>query len=135
MSLPRFALAAAALLSVSAIACVSADTPATLDVTMNAQSGSGEDGTATITQTSNGVQIVISLQNATSTPEPAHVHFGVCSDLGGVQHPLANVVNGSSTTTLPGVTISDLLSRPLAINVHKSADDLGAYVSCGDIHG
>lgn len=133
MNLCRFTLAAAALPFLVTIAHVSAQTPLTIDVTMHARSGSGQAGTATITRTTDGVEVVISLAIPTTTPEPAHIHFGVCSDLGGVQNALADVVNGTSVTALRGVTMSDLLSRPLAINVHKSAGDLGTSVSCGDI--
>jgi Cu/Zn superoxide dismutase len=105
----------------------------TLKVTMNAQNGSGETGTATLTQVGSDVQVVIALKGAPTTAQPAHIHSGACSDLGGVTHPLTNVVNGSSTSTVKGLTIDQLLKQTSAINVHESADNLGKYVSCGDI--
>jgi Cu/Zn superoxide dismutase len=106
---------------------------ASVTVPMHAQNGSGEDGTATLTQKDADVVVAIDLKNGTATPQPAHVHVGPCSKLGGVKYPLTNVVNGKSESTLKGIKLSDLQSGDLAINVHKSADDLATYVSCGDI--
>ncbi len=106
----------------------------TLTVTLNPQNGSGESGTAVLTQMGADVKVVISLKGTpATTPQPAHIHTGTCSNLGGVAYPLSNVVGGSSTTTVKGVTIDQLLSRPTAINVHESAADLGKYVACGNI--
>jgi hypothetical protein len=109
-----------------------ADT-STLTVTLSAQNGSGETGKATLTQETAGVSVVIALTPA-ADPQPAHIHTGTCSKLNPApQYPLANVVGGSSTTLVKGVTIAALLKTPFAINVHKSANDLGTYVACGNI--
>jgi hypothetical protein len=105
----------------------------TLTVTLNAQNGSGESGTATLTQVGADVKVVIALKGAPATAQPAHIHDGTCSALKGVAYPLSNVVNGSSTTTVKGVTIDKLLAGTYAINVHESADDLAKYVACGGI--
>ncbi len=104
-----------------------------LTVTLNAENGSGENGTATLTQVGGDVKVAISIPNGPAGPQPAHVHSGTCSALGGVAYPLSSVANGSSTTTIKGVTIDQLLAAKDAINVHKSANDLGVYVSCGNI--
>ncbi|MGB8965134.1 MAG: hypothetical protein WCB99_05795 [Candidatus Cybelea sp.] len=121
-----------ALVAVMQLAPAGAAT-STLKVTLDAQNGSGETGTATLTQVGSDVQVVIALKGAPTTAQPAHIHNGVCSDLGGVVHPLSNVVNGSSTTTVKGVTIDGLLKQTSAINVHESAANLGKYVACGNI--
>jgi len=42
------------------------------------------------------------------------------------------VVDGKSSTVVP-VGLESLTGGKMAINVHKSADDLKTYVSCGDI--
>jgi hypothetical protein len=110
-----------------------ADAPSTLTVQLQPQNNSGESGTATLTQVGGDVQVVIALKNAPATAQPAHVHFGVCSDLGGVAYALTSVTGGQSTTTIKGVTMAQMLSRPYGINVHESADDLQKYVACGDI--
>ena len=81
-------------------------------------------------------------------PYPAHIHAGTCDELGDVAHPLSEAAHPegdpqgseptlrvfSSTTTIP-VTLEDLLMAPHALNVHKSADDIGTYVACGDLGG
>jgi CHRD domain-containing protein len=105
----------------------------TASVTMKAQNGSGEDGTATLTQTGADLTVTISIPSGPTTPQPAHIHMGSCATLGGVKYPLTNVVSGKSTTTLKDVSLASVETGGFAINVHKSASDLGTYVSCGDI--
>jgi len=104
----------------------------TLDLTE--QNNSGHDGEATIRRTGeNSVRVSLELDNATSTPQPAHIHTGACPNPGAVVYPLTNVVNGRSETDLQ-VSLSALLAQlPLAINVHKSAAESAVYVACGDI--
>jgi hypothetical protein len=106
---------------------------ATVTVTLKAQNGSGEDGTATLTQQGSDLVVTISVANGTSTPQPAHIHTGTCANLGGVKYPLTNVVNGKSTTTVKGLQLSSIQTGGFAINIHKSAADLATYTSCGGI--
>ena len=110
--------------------------PHQITVQMKALNGSGESGTAMLRDTKSGLWVMISV-SATSElakgPQPAHIHKGSCTKLDPApQYPLKNVVAGKSTTTVPGVTIADLLKTPHAINVHD-AKDLKKYVSCGNI--
>jgi hypothetical protein len=106
----------------------------TLTVALNAQNGSGETGTATLTQVGADVKVVIALKGApATTPQPAHIHDGTCASLKGVAYALSNVVGGASTTTVKGVTIDKLLGGTYAVNVHESAANLGKYVACGNI--
>ncbi|MGC1381093.1 MAG: hypothetical protein WA814_08740 [Candidatus Baltobacteraceae bacterium] len=104
-------------------------------VNLMEQNGSGESGTATLTQVGPDVNVVIALKGAPATAQPAHIHNGVCSDLGGVAYPLTNVVGGSSTTLVKGVTVASLTSQsqPFSINVHLSAAQLDKYVACGQL--
>lgn len=105
----------------------------TLTVKMEAQNGSGESGTATLTQTGADLTVVLDITGAPTTAQPAHIHTGTCANLGGVVYPLTNVTGGKSTTVVKGVTIDKLLGASYAINVHESASNLGKYVSCGNI--
>jgi hypothetical protein len=134
MRIVRLSLVSLALLAGAALplAAVTAATN-TLTVTLNAQNNSGETGTATLTNVTDGVQVVVALKGAPSTAQPAHIHTGTCADLKGVVYPLTSVTNGSSTTVVKGITIDQLLKSPMAINVHKSAADLATYVACGNI--
>jgi hypothetical protein len=105
----------------------------TLTIKLTAENGSGENGTATLTQASGAVKVVISIPKGPAGPQPAHIHDGTCPGVKGVAYPLTSVANGASTTTVKGITISQLLAGKYAINVHKSTSAIGTYVSCGNI--
>ncbi|MBI2027973.1 MAG: hypothetical protein HYT07_00040 [Candidatus Levybacteria bacterium] len=103
-------------------------------VALSEQNASGESGTAILMEEDGKVKVTLDL---TGTPEavsqPAHIHVGACPDVGAVKYPLTSSVNGISETTLD-VTLDQLRSElPLGINVHKSADEAGVYVSCGNL--
>jgi Cu/Zn superoxide dismutase len=105
----------------------------TLTIKLTAQNGSGENGTATLTQANGAVKVVIAIPKGPAGPQPAHIHDGTCAGLKGVVYPLTSVAKGASTTTVKGITIAQLLAGKYAINVHKSTSDIGTYVSCGAI--
>lgn len=106
------------------------------DVTikMHAQNGSGEWGTATLTDLGGQTRVVIALQHENTTGnQPAHIHMGPCAKLNPApKYLLKNVILGHSNTTID-VPIAKLLGAHMAVNVHESAKNLGRYVSCGDI--
>ena len=105
---------------------------APLTIKMNEQNGSGENGTAVLHDTKNGLVVTIHLKNAKG-PQPVHIHKGSCAKLDPKPaYPLHNIVNGMSITTVKGETIGELLGK-YAINAHKSLTDIPTYVSCGDI--
>ena len=109
-------------------------TPGTLTIALHAENGSGESGTATLTQMGNDLKVVIALKGApATTPQPAHIHDGTCANIKGIAYALHNVVNGSSTTTVMNANLGKLLAGAYAINVHESAANLGKYVACGNI--
>jgi Cu/Zn superoxide dismutase len=130
----RFALLGVALAGVLA-ATASADAPATVTIKMVAQNDSGENGTATLTQVADGVRVSVKLDGAPKdVPQPTHIHVGNCGHINKApEYPLASTTNGASLSTVKGIQLADLLKGTYAINVHKSADDLGTYVSCGNI--
>ena len=125
--------AALALLAMPFTAARAADAPVT--VTLGAQNNSGETGTATIEAVGpNDIKVTIRLAPAMGAPEPAHIHKGTCANLDPTPaYPLNDVVNGTSETTLM-ISLDDLAVGQYAINVHKSAQEIGTYVACGDIH-
>lgn len=108
--------------------------PDQLTVVLSEESDSGESGVVTITEIDG--QLVVSLATvgyAEGVEQPAHIHEGVCPDVGAVVYPLTNVVDGMSETTIDA-TLEDLESQlPLAINVHKSVPEASVYTSCGNI--
>lgn len=107
----------------------------TLTIQMKALNGSGEDGTAVLTQLPDGVQVVVTLKNAPAdTPQPTHIHIGTCGAINKApEYPLVNTVDGKGTSVVKGIKLSDLTSGKYAVNVHKSGDEIATYVSCGNI--
>lgn len=109
--------------------------PETRTVTLNAQNGSNESGTAKLTELDNGkTRVEITLSNGTATAQPAHIHNGTCATLGTVVVGLNDVTNGTSSTDVDETfeNVKQNLGK-WAINVHKSAAESNVYVSCGDI--
>lgn len=126
-------LALVALLG-AGVGLAQAATPKSVTVKMNALNKSGENGTATVTQTASGVEVVVKLVNGAKNAQPTHIHIGTCGKIKAApEFGLTSLVNGTSKTTVPGVTLATLLKGHYAINVHKSSSDLKTYVSCGNI--
>ncbi|HEY7034938.1 MAG TPA: plastocyanin/azurin family copper-binding protein [Thermomicrobiales bacterium] len=97
--------------------------------------------------------------NAASAPgpQPVHIHDGTCAALGDVVFPLNDVGSGMMSDGTPvaagafvgaqsavpvaisvttvDATLASLADGNHAINVHKSATEIGTYVACGDIGG
>jgi len=105
---------------------------------MMEQNESGQSGTVTFMEMEEGTAVVIELDNSPADVEqPAHFHAGSCADLDPEPlAPLQDVVNGVSENLI-GATIDEVFEisaqAGLAINVHKSYDEVEVYVSCGDI--
>ncbi len=98
--------------------------------------GSGIYGSARLAEANGNVTVTLTMNGgAAGVAMPAHIHEGVCPGVGAVKHPLESVANGSSVTTLSGVTLESLKAGlPLAINVHKSAEEMSNYVACGAVN-
>lgn len=106
-----------------------------LNINMGAMNGSKEDGSASVSNKDGGVEVVVKLNNEPKgIQQPVHIHKGTCKNLDPVPwKPLTNVVDGTSTTMVSGVTVAELKKGTYAINAHKSTNDLKTYVSCGDL--
>src|SRR3954454_24053508 len=73
----------------------------TVTIQLNEQNGSGQNGTATLTESGGMLLVSINISNGTSTPQPAHIHQGTCANLNPKPLiPLTNVVNGASDSTI-----------------------------------
>ncbi len=103
-------------------------------ISLAPQNGSKEDGTAVLSDENGKTKVVVTVSNEpTGTPQPAHIHVGACPTPGAVKYPLTNVVNGTSQTVLD-VKLDDLKTMlPLAVNVHKSAEEVKVYTACGNL--
>lgn len=106
----------------------------TITVPLKAQNSSGETGTATLKQEGDNIVVTVNMKDPTSANQPIHIHTGTCANLNPKpKYPLKNVADGTSTTTLSNMKLSDLETGDFAINVHKSTNEVGTYVACGDI--
>ena len=104
---------------------------------MAQQNNSGEAGTVTLFR--RGANSTLVVLSVTSVPagrsQPAHIHRGhACDSLDPKPaFGLAPVVNGVSRT-LVKMPEARLLSGNYVVNVHSSAQNLGRYVSCGELY-
>lgn len=106
----------------------------TVVVTLGAQNNSGMNGTATLTEENGKTKVQLSLSGAPqSVAQPAHIHMNSCANIGGVKYPLTSLVNGNSESIVDASLATLRSSLPLSINVHKSAEEIGAYMACGNL--
>src|SRR5437870_3183150 len=102
-----------------------------MTVQLNEENGSGESGTATLTEQNGQIMVTLNLSGAPQgVAQPAHIHEGTCANLNPApKYPLTSVMNGASSTTVP-VSLAELTgSQAYAINVHKSAAEAKVYVA------
>jgi len=106
-----------------------------ITVNLNQYSDSGQSGTARLTEHGGMLRVELNLSGyEAQSPQPAHIHTGLCPRIGPVIFALNDVVDGKSTTELE-TTLDDLLSsnEELNVNVHESKDNIAIYTSCGDV--
>ncbi len=104
-------------------------------VTLIDENGSGEDGSAQLTDQGDGTtKVELIMMNAPEgADQPAHIHKGTCTTLDpNPAYPLNDVKDGKSTTVIK-VSLADLQEEKYAINVHKSMTEVAVYVSCGNL--
>lgn len=132
MHILRATIAAAAI-GALAFTAASAD-PAAVKFNLYAQNRPGETGTVTLEQIPGGVTIVVMMAGGQNGTQPIHIHTGTCAKLNPVPtYALTDIVHGSSTTTIPGITLSDLLKGKYVIDVHESSANIDKYVACAPI--
>lgn len=104
-------------------------------LTLIDENGSGEDGSAQVTDMGDGtVKVELIMMNAPEGAEqPAHIHKGTCTSLDPAPaFPLETIKEGKSTTIVK-TTLDELTKEKYAINVHKSTTEASVYVSCGTL--
>jgi LysM repeat protein len=132
---PLLALAVAYLPAAGAPATPAAAQGLTATVNIASDGDSGIAGSAVLTELGGGrMAVELRLSGAGETPRPAHFHLGSCNalDIQAPSIPLQPAVNGVSTSQVEA-TLPQLLARPYALHVHRSAEELGVYVACGDV--
>lgn len=107
----------------------------TVTVVMGELNDSGVSGAATLEADGDLTVVTIDLEGATGD-HPAHVHEGTCEELDpNPAYPLTDVNEDGESETSIDVPLAELLDSPHAVNVHRSTEDIGTYVSCGNITG
>ena len=125
-----FATVAVALI---ALAACSAEAEPSRTVTLRTLNGSGVTGTVTFAPISDKTGVEITVDPAGNLDMPAHIHPGTCDNLTPQpKFPLENVLNGTSKTVVPA-SMTDLFAGGLAVNIHRSNDDLKTYTACVDL--
>lgn len=113
------------------------DEPAkSMIIAVREENASGESGKAVIVAEGGKTRLTLELTGVPESAEqPAHLHAGVCGELKEVKYSLEPVKGGRSETIL-SVAFRDLLAQwPLAVGVHRSADELQTFVACGELIG
>jgi hypothetical protein len=125
-------IAVVAALAIVLGACQAAETPART-IELRTLNESGVTGSVAFRGVGSRTEVIVTVDPAGNLDMPAHIHPGSCDDLTPQpRFPLENVRDGTSTTAVPA-SIDELFAGGLAVNIHKSNDDLGTYTACVDI--
>lgn len=130
VALPIFAVLvmAATLLAACGAAASQART-----ITLRTLNESGVTGTVSFSDLGGKTSVEISVNPGGNLDMPAHIHPGTCDTLTPQpKFPLENVRDGVSKTVVPA-SMAELFAGGLAVNIHKSNDDLKTYTACVDI--
>ncbi len=113
-------------------ACQAAASPSRT-INLRTLNDSGVTGTVTFRDLGARTGVDVTVNAGANLDMPAHIHPGTCDKLTPQpKFPLENVRNGASTTVVPA-SIAELFAGNLAVNNHKSNDNLRAYTACVDI--
>jgi hypothetical protein len=127
------AVVAVVVVALAAIAVRPGAPAASRTISLQTLNASGVTGSVSFADLGGRTRVDISVDPAANPDMPAHIHPGTCANLTPQpKYPLENVKAGTSTTVVPA-TIDELFAGGLAVNIHKSNDDLKTYTACVDI--
>jgi hypothetical protein len=127
------AVAAVMVLATVISACQAAAAAPPRTIALETLNDSGVTGTVAFSDVNGRTRVDVTVDPAGNPDMPAHIHPGTCAELvPQPKFPLENVRNGASTTVVPA-SITELFAGNLAVNIHKSNDDLKTYTACVDI--
>jgi hypothetical protein len=122
--------AIALLLAVATLGACELGGPATRTIDIPAVNGSGVSGTVEFAPAGRKTAVTIRVDPAGNLDMPAHIHPGTCDDMvPQPKFPLESVKDGSSSTVVPA-TIEELFAGGLALNTHKSNDEMKISTAC-----
>ena len=127
-------LMAAGLLAGAATACTMQPSVVPTRLTLVTLNDSGVTGSVTMTPVgAERTLVVVDVDPAGHPDMPAHIHPGTCSELvPQPRYPLANVVDGHSTTEV-NASLDELLAGDVALNLHASNQEMQLYTACVEL--
>lgn len=128
------ATVAIALTALTALTACSTPAEPARTVTLQTLNGSGVTGTVSFAALGGKTTVEIIVDPGPNPDMPAHIHPGTCDNLTPQpKFPLENVLAGRSKTDVPA-SIDELFAGGLAVNIHRSNDDLKTYTACVDLN-
>jgi hypothetical protein len=132
LTAPLGLTAGVAVMAIVLVACQAAAAPPRV-ITLRTLNDSGVTGTVAFGDLGDKTGVEIAVDPGGNLDMPAHIHPGTCDNLTPQpKFPLLNVKNGASKTVVPA-SMNELFAGNLAVNVHKSNDDLKTYTACVEI--
>lgn len=115
-------------------ACSGSPSPTPTRLDLRTLSGSGVTGSVTLAEVgSERTLVTVQVDPAGHPDMPAHIHPGTCDELvPQPRYPLANVVDGRSTTEVPA-SLDELLAGDVALNLHQSNQEMEIYTACVEL--
>jgi hypothetical protein len=104
-------------------------------VSIKGQGGSGLSGEAFFAEAgASSTRVSVKVKGLEEGAiHPAHIHSGSCAGLGEIAYVLDGIVASTTENIIP-VTLDELIAKlPLALNIHKSEEELNVSVACGDV--
>jgi hypothetical protein len=119
-------------LAIALAACQAAAGPPRT-ISLRTLNDSGVTGTVSFSDYGGRTMVDVTVDPGGNPDMPAHIHPGTCDELiPQPKFPLENVRDGISKTVVPA-SRDELFAGGLAVNIHKSNDDLKTYTACVDI--
>jgi hypothetical protein len=115
-------------------ACAAQASSAPTRLSLETLNGSGVTGSVTLTAIEEArTMVVVEVDPAGHPDMPAHIHPGTCAELvPQPRYPLANVVDGRSTTEV-NASLDELLAGDVALNLHASNQEMQLYTACVEL--
>lgn len=117
-------------LGVASVAGCELGSDPTRTLELHAVNDSGVSGTVEFAAVGRKTAVTIRVDPAGNLDMPAHIHPGTCDDMvPQPKFPLESVKDGASSTVVPA-TIDELFAGGLALNTHKSNDEMKISTAC-----
>ena len=127
-------LAAVLAVALAAVGCAPSAQAVSKTIPLAMLNNSGVTGTVVLTVVDDRrTRVEIRVDPAGHLDMPSHIHPGTCTNLvPQPKYPLLNVKDGHSVTVVTAA-FADLMKGGLAVNIHRSNEDLATYTACAEL--